>query len=104
MKLYSNCRGVLFIPKDEDLGYIAMEAMLSEKPVLTTNDSGGPLEFISDGINGRIVNPDVDSLATGMEELWNSPALQRQWGIEGARIYKQKNITWDAVIERLLHQ
>lgn len=34
--------GVVFVPQDEDLGYITLEAMLASKPVIVS-DSGGPL-------------------------------------------------------------
>jgi len=46
---------VVFPPFDEDLGYVTLEAMLAAKPVITCNDSGGPMEFVRDRENGLLV-------------------------------------------------
>jgi len=51
-ELYANARAVLFIPYDEDYGYITLEGMSASKPVITTTESGGPLEFITHGRTG----------------------------------------------------
>ena len=50
--LYAGCRAAYYGPVDEDYGYVTVEAFLSRKPVLTTTDAGGPLEFVTDGENG----------------------------------------------------
>ena len=50
-------------PFDEDFGYVTLEAFLSRKPVITATDSGGPLEFVDDGVNGSIIAPQPESLA-----------------------------------------
>ena len=42
LRLYANCLGVIYPPLDEDYGYITLEAMLAQKPVVTTRDAGGP--------------------------------------------------------------
>ncbi|KAG1389725.1 hypothetical protein G6F59_015449 [Rhizopus arrhizus] len=49
---YRNALCVAFVPQDEDLGLITLEAMSSGKPVITTRDSGGPTEFVEDGVTG----------------------------------------------------
>ena len=41
---YARARGILFTPIDEDLGYVALEAMLAGKPLLTLADAGEPAE------------------------------------------------------------
>src|SRR5262249_23237121 len=47
--LYAEALAVPYVPYDEDYGLVTIEAMRSAKPVLTTTDSGGPLEFVRDG-------------------------------------------------------
>ncbi len=47
--LFGRCLAVLFAPEDADYGYATLQAMLCAKPVLTTDDAGGPLEFVRDG-------------------------------------------------------
>ncbi|MEX0673541.1 MAG: glycosyltransferase family 4 protein, partial [Gaiellaceae bacterium] len=46
---YARCLAVYYAPVDEDFGMVPYEAFLSEKPVLTTTDAGGPLEIVEDG-------------------------------------------------------
>ena len=35
-----------YAPFDEDYGYVTLEAFLARKPVITTTDAGGTLEFV----------------------------------------------------------
>jgi len=98
--LYARCRGAYYGPVDEDYGYVTVEAFLSRKPVITTTDAGGPLEFVSHGENGWVAAPDPGSVATAMDELFEEPERRlRERGEAGQR--RVESITWDRVIERL---
>ena len=55
IELYAGAGVVAYVPFDEDFGYVTLESFLSAKPVVTLGDSGGPLEFVEDGVNGAIV-------------------------------------------------
>ena len=55
--LYARCLAVYYAPVDEDFGMVPYEAFLSEKPVLTTTDAGGPLEVVTDGRTGYVPRP-----------------------------------------------
>ena len=55
--LYAGALAVVFPPFDEDYGYVTLEAFLARKPVITTTDAGGPLEFVDDGVTGLVVEP-----------------------------------------------
>lgn len=68
VRLYAGALAVYYAPVDEDYGYVTVEAMRSSKPVLTTPDSGGVLEFVVDGHNGYIC-PDPAGLAQRIDEL-----------------------------------
>src|SRR5438067_6841888 len=61
--LYARCLGVYYAPVDEDYGLVPYEAFLSQKPVLTTTDAGGPLDIVRDRETGLGVAPTVDELA-----------------------------------------
>ena len=50
---------MLYPPYDEDFGYVTLEAFLSRKPVITATDSGGPNEFVVDGVNGFVRAPEA---------------------------------------------
>lgn len=99
---YAQALGVIFPPIDEDYGYITLEAMLASKPVITCNDSGGPLEFITHRENGLIAEPSPQSLAAAMDELWQNRTLAEKWGKNGWSRYKNMQIGWPRVIESLL--
>ena len=100
LDLYARCRAAYYAPLNEDYGYVTVEAFLSGKPVLTTTDSGGPLEFVTQGETGLVAAPEPDALAAGIDRLWDLPeARLRDMGAAGrARV---AGITWDGVIDRL---
>jgi glycosyltransferase involved in cell wall biosynthesis len=100
LSLYAGCGAVLFTPADEDYGYIALEAFLSKKPVVTCTDSGGPLEFVVDGETGRVTPPDGRAVGAAAAELLASPALARRMGERGFEAVR--GLTWDAVVSTLL--
>jgi glycosyltransferase involved in cell wall biosynthesis len=98
--LYARCRAALYVPLNEDYGYVTVEAMLSRKAVVTTNDAGGPLEFVTDGETGLVAAPDPEGLAGTIDALWGlPPARLAEMGAAGhARV---EGITWDHVIDTL---
>ncbi|HEY7291280.1 MAG TPA: glycosyltransferase family 4 protein [Vicinamibacterales bacterium] len=98
--LYSGALGVAFPPFDEDYGYVTLEAFLSRKAVVTTLDSGGPLEFVEDGVTGLVTEPEPDALAVAMSRLASQPDLARSLGDAGFDRVRQ--ITWDGVVARLM--
>ncbi|HET8645105.1 MAG TPA: glycosyltransferase family 4 protein [Vicinamibacteria bacterium] len=98
--LYAGCRAALYVPLNEDYGYVTVEAMLSRKPVVTTADAGGPLEFVTAGETGLVAAPEPEALAATIDELWRlTPARLAEMGAAGeARV---AGITWDHVIDCL---
>jgi len=99
---YANSRGVLFIPENEDYGYITLEAMLSSKPVITCSDSGGPTEFIRHGKEGFVCDPDPASIAKSMDALWESTAFAKDAGKKALDRYREMDISWDKIVDTLL--
>lgn len=95
IQLYSRALFVPFIPYNEDYGLITIEAMQSEKAVLTTHDSGGVTELVKNGFNGLIVEPNETALAEAMEKL----IIDRKSTIEmGKRAKKSVTpISWESV-------
>jgi len=98
--LYANCLGVFYAPKDEDYGYITLEAFLSKKPVITCVDSGGVLEFVKNNENGFICNVESTLLAEKINILYsNKGSKNKEFGENGYSLVK--DISWDNVIEKL---
>lgn len=102
ISLYANSRGVLFIPKDEDLGYITMEGMAASKPVITARDSGGPLEFIVDGQTGFVADSSAESIAEAIDSLAADKNRAIEMGADGKQHLLDMNISWNHVVEELL--
>lgn len=99
VKLYANSLGVVFTPKDEDLGLITLDAMRSKKPVVTVTDSGGPTEFVEEGVTGFLSQPTPESLAAKLQALVDDPALAQQMGEEACR--RVESITWENTVKKL---
>lgn len=97
---YAAASAVLFVPYQEDYGYITLEAMLSAKPVITATDSGGPTELIKPGVSGLIAEPNPAALGAAIQSLASRPRLARRMGRAGER--RAREITWDSVLTTLL--
>jgi glycosyltransferase involved in cell wall biosynthesis len=100
VRLYAGCRAAYYAPHDEDYGYVTVEAFFSEKPVITTTDSGGPLEFVTDGETGFVATPEPAAIAEAVDRLWALPETRlREMG--AAAKQRVQGIGWDVVIDRL---
>lgn len=100
-KLYANARAVLFIPVDEDYGYITLEAMAASKAVITATDSGGPLELVEDELTGEIVEPTAQELARAMDYIAASRYAAKEMGARGKKHLDDMGISWDNVVKEL---
>jgi glycosyltransferase involved in cell wall biosynthesis len=95
--LYARCRAVYYAPVNEDYGLVPYEAFLSDKPVITTTDAGGPLDIVHDGRTGRVVAPTREELAQALSLSADEARTLGRAGHEIAR-----NVTWSRCVERLL--
>jgi glycosyltransferase involved in cell wall biosynthesis len=98
--LYAGALGVVYPPYDEDFGYVTLESFLAKKPVITCTDSGGPNEFVLDGINGLVCDPQPDALAAAIARLDANRTQAAALGDAGYDVARA--VTWDGVIEKLL--
>jgi glycosyltransferase involved in cell wall biosynthesis len=100
IELYARAIAVPFVPADEDFGYITLEAMLAGKPVITTDDAGGPLELVRDGETGIVARPDADSLAAAFQRIH----AERDWARELGRRGRERagQINWKSLFATLL--
>jgi len=98
--LYAGCRAAYYAPLNEDYGYVTVEAFLSRKPVITTSDAGGPLEFVTEGETGVVADPEPQSVAAQIDRFWQLPESRlREMG--EAACARVEGITWEHVIDRL---
>ena len=98
--LYARCSAVYYAPRDEDFGMVPYEAFLSEKPVVTTVDAGGPLEVVHDHETGLVVAPDADELGKACAYLTQHAEEAKSWGSAGKAVAER--VTWDACVDALL--
>ncbi len=99
---YAHSLGVFFGPFEEDYGYVTLEAMLAEKPVVTCTDSGGPLEFVVPGETGAVVAPEPKAIAEVLDQLYLDKRRSIAMGRAGAERYRALGISWPRVCEELL--
>jgi glycosyltransferase involved in cell wall biosynthesis len=92
---------VLFVPKDEDFGYVTVEAMLSHKPVIVCTDSGEPARLVQNGYSGLVASPDAAAIAAAMGKLAEDRELAREMGEHAYQSAPTQS--WDEVVERLIN-
>ena len=98
LRLYADALAVLFVPKEEDFGYITVEAMLSRKPVIVCKDSGEPASLIQNGVSGYVVNPDPVEIAGAMSLLLGNRQLAHEMGEHAFGAVPSQS--WDDVVQR----
>ncbi len=100
--LYANSLGVCYLPFDEDYGYVTLEGMLSGKPVIAASDGGGATEFIEDGEEGLITEPDPRAIAGALDYLYADRKRARAMGARGLEKIKSLNLSWQHVVEKII--
>jgi len=98
--LYAGARIVAVTAAGEDLGYVPLEAFLSGRPVLTTEDAGGPLEFVRDGETGIVTAPRPEAFGVALRLAWARTDALSAMGEAGRR--RAAQLDWDAPIAALL--
>jgi glycosyltransferase involved in cell wall biosynthesis len=100
VELYAGALAVVFPPFDEDYGYVTLEAFLARKPVVTTTDAGGPLEFVEDGVTGAVVDPTPEAVGAAIARLAANRAKAQSLGDAGFE--RARAISWDGVVDKLM--
>jgi glycosyltransferase involved in cell wall biosynthesis len=100
LALYADALAVAYVPYDEDFGYVTLEGFLARRPIITALDSGGPLEFVVDGVNGSLVEAQPEAVAAAINRYAADRRLAAAHGAAGHD--RAREITWDGVIEKLV--
>lgn len=91
--LYAGATAALYAPINEDYGLVPLEAMASQKPIISVNE-GGPKETIENGKTGFLVDSE-EEMAAKMEEIALHPAIAKGLGKNG-RNRVSKKYSWTA--------
>ena len=106
LSLYAKSLAVYYAPFNEDYGYVTLEAMASGKPVVAGNDSGGVLEFVTNEVNGLVVDPTLDGISRGFNRLIEDAELRDRMGAKAKLQIEEWGLNdpgrWDHVIDSLL--
>lgn len=99
----NNAAAVAYLPFMEDsMGYVAMEGACAGKPLITTSDSGGVLDLVSDGETGWVAQPDATSLADVLRRVFADPGTAKGYGAAAQRRWNAMGITWERTVQALL--
>ena len=102
-ELLGRCLAMAYLPFDEDsYGYPTLEAALSSKPILTTSDAGGVLEFVEHEASGLICEPEPEALAAAMDRLFEDRAGAKRMGKGALGRISDLAINWPSTIAALL--
>ncbi len=99
--LAGSCAALYLAYQEDSYGYASLEAFHAAKPVITLTDSGGPLEVIEDGVNGRVVEVEPEALGEAMTALWKDRQRARALGEEARHSLTRYRIDWENVVESL---
>jgi glycosyltransferase involved in cell wall biosynthesis len=96
----ARCRAVCFTPRQEDYGFVTVEAFASRKAIVTCYDSGGPVEIVRDGHTGFVCDPSPPAIAEALSRLTEDDAIAERLGANAfARVGE---LRWDDVVRRLV--
>ena len=101
-ELYLGALGVYYGPFDEDYGYVTLEGMAAERPVVTLADAGGPLEFVSEAETGFVAAPEPRAIAEAIDRLAGDRDGAIRMGKAGNALIRDVVPTWPEVVSRLL--
>nr|WP_281496629.1 glycosyltransferase family 4 protein [Ornithinimicrobium sp. F0845] len=93
----ANAALVVMPSRREAFGIVALEAWASGTPLIATS-LGGPAGFVTDGVDGILVDPqDARALANAMDQVLSSPSLAARLSTNG--LESVKRFTWDRVVD-----
>ncbi len=100
LDLMADAVAVLYAPLDEDYGYVTLQAFLAGVPVITAVDSGGVLEWVTDGVTGLVTDGSAEAMGAAIDALAADPDLAQRMGAAGrARVV---DLSWERVVDTLV--
>lgn len=98
--LYAGARAVVYVPSDEDYGYVTLQGFAAGKPVVTASDSGGVLEWVREGVTGAVAEPEPLSLAQAIDRIAHDVDRAAEMGDAGRQAVS--SLSWPSVVASLL--
>ena len=98
--LFRDALAVVYAPYDEDYGFVTLQAFLAGVPVVTTDDSGGVLEWVEHEVTGLVTDGSPDAMGAALDRLVGDPELARRLGAAGRE--RVAGLRWEQVVTTLL--
>jgi glycosyltransferase involved in cell wall biosynthesis len=98
VKLYNRAAALVFAPRMEPFGLVALEAMACGAPVIGVPE-GGVRESVREGVSGFLVPRDAAAIAERLRYLLTDPEAGRRIGTLAVR-YVREEWTWSRTIDR----
>lgn len=98
--LFHDALAVVYAPYDEDYGFVTLQAFLAGVPVVTTDDSGGVLEWVEHEVTGLVTDGSPDAMGAALDRLVDDPDLARRLGAAGRE--RVRDLSWEQVVTTLL--
>jgi glycosyltransferase involved in cell wall biosynthesis len=96
----AQARAIVVPSHSEAFGIVALEAWRSSAALIMTS-RGGASEFVSDGVDGLLVDPeDLTTLAQAMRVIASDEALRERLATAGSK--RVCDFTWRRVAEEYL--
>jgi len=95
---------MVYAPRLEPFGFAPLEANACGLPVIAVAE-GGMRETIIDGVNGLLVEPDIEAAAAAIDRLRSEKEYARELGENGARLVAEEwslNASIDRLERRLM--
>eukprot|EP00919_Chromeraceae_sp_WS-2016_P060572 GHVR01143868.1.p1 GENE.GHVR01143868.1~~GHVR01143868.1.p1 ORF type:complete len:946 (+),score=256.34 GHVR01143868.1:28-2865(+) len=91
------CDAVIVPSRNEPFGIVVLEGWAAHKPVVATT-SGGPRDFVNDGVDGYLVDPNVGSVAYGCCRVLSNFEHAKWMGSRG-RVRAAFEFSWEGIGE-----
>jgi len=102
VELLAGALAVAYVPRDEDYGYVTLEAASAARATITCTDSGGPNLFVRDGETGVVRPPEPRALAEAIDALMGDRREAARLGANARDHLAALDLRWDRVVEELL--
>jgi glycosyltransferase involved in cell wall biosynthesis len=97
---YADALAVVYAPFDEDYGYVTLQAFRAGKPVITSADAGGVLEWVEDGVTGFVTDGTPAGIGAAIDRLAAEPELAQRMGDKARE--RVADLSWTPVVARLV--
>ena len=99
VELYNRARVTVYTPVMEPFGFVPLESMACETPVLGVRE-GGVRESVVDGVTGRLADRDPESVAVTLDTMLSHPDLLADMGVRG-RMMVSERWSWEESVARI---